>query len=100
MRRLAQIVFIGICAFLGGLAASLSPRLTGPVAAQLSVPGARLTPAVATDLEQVSDRFEAVAKKASPAVVAGDSSKPAPAKAGGGRARAGEGVRSGALGRP
>ncbi|HKB35737.1 MAG TPA: trypsin-like peptidase domain-containing protein [Gemmataceae bacterium] len=97
MRRLAQIVFIGICAFLGGLAASLSPRLTGPVAAQLSVPGARLTPAVATDLEQVSDRFEAVAKKASPAVVAVDSSKPAPARSGGGRPRAVEESGSGVL---
>src|SRR5262249_34538817 len=32
---------------------------------------------------QISDRFEAVARKASPAVVAVDSSKPAPPKSGG-----------------
>jgi len=96
MRRLTQIVFIGMCAFLGGLAASLSPRLTGPVAAQLSVPGVRLTTALATDPEQVSDRFEAVAKKAAPAVVAVDSSKLAPAKPGG-RSRAVEESGSGVL---
>ncbi len=86
MRRVAQVVFIGVCAFLGGLAANLSPRLTAPASAQLSVPGARLAGRDA-DVEQVSERFEAVARRAAPAVVAVDASKPAvPARPGRGRA--------------
>ncbi|MBI1916100.1 MAG: trypsin-like peptidase domain-containing protein [Planctomycetes bacterium] len=95
MRRLIQIVFVGSCAFLGGVAANWSPRLGASAAAPLSVPGARLT-AAASDLEQVSDRFEAVARKASPAVVAVDSSKQAAAKSGG-RARSVEESGSGVL---
>src|SRR5207237_8786673 len=63
MRRLIQIVFLGICAFLGGVAANLSPRL-GASAAPLSVPGARLT-ASASDPEQARDRFGAVAMSGS-----------------------------------
>ena len=59
MRRLIQIVFVGICAFLGGVAVNLSPRLGASAAPALSVPAARLT-ATASELEQVSDRFEAV----------------------------------------
>src|SRR6266498_5223185 len=39
MRRLTQIVFLGICAFLGGVAANVSPRLGASAAAPLSVPG-------------------------------------------------------------
>src|SRR3954453_14045562 len=95
MRRLLQIVFVGICASLGGVAVNLSPRLGASAAPALSVPAAHLA-AAANDLEQVSDRFEAVAKKASPAVVAGDSSNPAPAKTSG-RARSVEESGSGVL---
>src|SRR5262245_44271726 len=95
MRRLIQVVFVGCCAFLGGVAVNLSPRLSATAAPSLSVPGVRLTGA-ASDQEQVSDRFEAVAKKASPAVVAVDSSKPAPAKSGG-RTRSVEESGSGVL---
>lgn len=92
MRRLTQVLFVGICAFLGGLAASVTPRLTAPAAAQLSVPGPR--PGTRGELERVSDRFEAVARKAAPSVVAIDSTKPAPK---GGRARSIEESGSGIL---
>src|SRR5262245_23677911 len=94
MRRLLQIVFLGLCAFLGGVVVNLSPRLGATGAPALSVPAAKLT--AANELEQVSDRFEAVAKKTSPAVVAVDSSKPASTKSGG-RARAVEESGSGVL---
>ena len=92
MRRLTQVLFVGICAFLGGLAASLTPRLAAPAAAQLSVPGPR--PGARGELERVSDHFEAVARKAAPAVVAVDSTKPAPK---GGKARSIEESGSGIL---
>jgi S1-C subfamily serine protease len=92
MRRLTQVLFIGICAFLGGLVAGVCPRLTAPAAAQLAVPGAR--PKGGGDLERISERFETIAQKVAPSVVAVDSTKPAPK---GGKARSIEESGSGIL---
>ena len=92
MRRLTNVLFVGLCAFLGGLAAGMTPRLATSAAAQLSVPGAR--PGAGGEPERVSSRFEAVARKASPSVVSVDSTKPAPK---GGKARSIEESGSGVL---
>jgi serine protease Do len=95
MRRVVQVVFVGACAFLGGLVAQISPRGAPMLAAPLSVPSARLV-AVRSGPDAVSARFEEVARKVSPAVVAVDSTHPAaPVK--GARAKAVEESGSGVL---
>ena len=95
MRRLAQVVFVGMCAFLGGLTANLSVNRAALASAQLSVPGVR-TAETRGEWERVSERFEAVARKVAPSVVAIDSSKPAVPR-GGGKGRAVEESGSGVL---
>jgi S1-C subfamily serine protease len=83
MRRAAWIVFIGLSSFLGGLAASLSPRLSGTATAQtLSVPGGRPVSREADPVLAVSDRFQAVSRKVSASVVAVEATKPAPSRGG------------------
>lgn len=79
MRHVARVLFVGLCAFLGGLLASASPSLMRQASAQLSVPGGgrEADPVVA-----LSERFEQVARRASPAVVAVEATKPAPARGG------------------
>src|SRR5262249_18885138 len=83
--------------------ATLSPRLIGPATAQLSIPSeqeeqaarpvtsapgagkkgwTRLVNRESDPLLVVSDRFEAVARRASPAVVAVEAIKPAPPRGG------------------
>jgi S1-C subfamily serine protease len=77
MKRVLLVVFVGGCAFFGGAAAvTLYPRLTLPVAAQLSAQPARDGLPPGGDLLRVEDRFEAVARKVAPAVVSVEASKP------------------------
>jgi serine protease Do len=96
MKRTLLLCFLGACAFLGGAVGSLwSPRLVGPAVAQEPAPGA-----AHGELLRLSDRFEAVARKVGPAVVALDATKPsAPAGLSGSR-RSIEESGSGVLVRP
>jgi S1-C subfamily serine protease len=99
MKRLIQVLFVGGCAFLGGLVANLAPRLTPPAAAQMSVPGAKPGSGTPTaELLALSGRFEVVARQAAPTVVSVDASKPAPPrKSGSGKAQPVEESGSGVL---
>lgn len=64
MNRYSSFLWIGVSAFLGGFAAvAFMPRLQGPALADGSQ-------AVVDDIHKLSDRFEAVARKISPSVVA------------------------------
>jgi serine protease Do len=105
MKRIAVMFFVGGCAFFGGAAVvTIPPRLGTPVAAQSPVPQAVL-PAPAGDGLQVSERFEAIAQKVGPAVVAVEATIPAKTAPGGtGKGRvveeSGSGVLIRADGRP
>jgi S1-C subfamily serine protease len=87
MKRLCLLLFLGLCAFAGGLGGqSLAPRLQSPAAAQPQpalgpVPTAAPAP---PDVLRVSERFEWVARRVAPAVVAVEASKP-PASQGNGK---------------
>jgi S1-C subfamily serine protease len=71
MKRIATLMFLGMCAFFGsGVAVTLAPRFEAPAVAQ----GQTLGPGEAAKL---SDRFELVARQVAPAVVAVEASKPA-----------------------
>ncbi|HZT81628.1 MAG TPA: trypsin-like peptidase domain-containing protein [Gemmataceae bacterium] len=74
MKRAALLVFLGGCAFCGGAAAvALAPYTASRAEAQARAPG----PAPSPDPSRLGDRFEAVARKVSPAVVAVEAAKPA-----------------------
>jgi S1-C subfamily serine protease len=95
MKRFVFTLFLGACAFGGGLSsATLMSRLQSRVAAQ---PHTTLGPPAGTDLLRLGDRFEEVARKVSPAVVSVDSSKPAPANNANGKSRAIEESGSGVI---
>ena len=83
MRRAAQVLFVGLCAFLGGIVAGMTPRFTATASAQLSVPSIRAASREADPVQALGDRFEAIAKRVSPSVVAVEAVKPAPARGGG-----------------
>lgn len=71
-KRIGTLVLLSGCAFGGGFAALVFlPRAVGPVTAQ-SPPA----PAVNFGLRRLSERFEQVAQKVSPAVVAIEALKP------------------------
>jgi S1-C subfamily serine protease len=73
LKQLGLVVFLGVFAFLGGAAAVfLAPRVIGPAWAQTLSPTSRGD----SDLVRISERFEAVARKVGPAVVAVDATKP------------------------
>jgi S1-C subfamily serine protease len=93
LKRLPLLLFLGTCALLGGSAATLfAPRLA-PAALAQPAPGGGTS---ASDLLRTSERFEAVARKVSPAVVAVEARKPA----GGRRLKAEEESGSGVLIKP
>lgn len=76
MKRMLVMAFLGGCAFFGGsVAVIVSPRFQMPVAAQPQP--ADSDPRPLPDLVRLGDRFEQVARKVSPAVVAVDASKTA-----------------------
>jgi serine protease Do len=74
-KRLGLVFLLGICSFSGGMLGFLllpsSPRVTAQSPAAIS--GAHLN----SGLLQLSDRFESVANKVSPAVVSIEATKPA-----------------------
>ncbi|HEV3262199.1 MAG TPA: trypsin-like peptidase domain-containing protein [Gemmataceae bacterium] len=74
MRRALLMVFVGSCAFMGGAAiVGLTSRVESLAADQ---PAIRL-PRPTSDVLQIGDRFEIVARKVSPAVVYIEATKPA-----------------------
>jgi S1-C subfamily serine protease len=75
MKRMLLLGFLGCCAFFGGAAGSLWTRLPAPAVAQ--APSAPALAPAAGDVLRLSDRFEAVAHRAAPAVVAIEAVKPA-----------------------
>ena len=92
MKRLGLLLFLGICAFAGGLAAViLVPRLELPAAALAEGTGAPM-PVPTSDVVKLGDRFEAVAQRTSPAVVYIEAVKP---PAGTGKAKPVENVAQG-----
>jgi len=75
MTRIAMMLFVGGCAFFGGAAVvTIPPRLGSPVAAEAPRPAA---PGPMSDSMQVSERFEVIAPKVAPAVVAVEATTPA-----------------------
>jgi S1-C subfamily serine protease len=97
MNRITLPLFLGCCAYLGGMtAASLSARGQLPAHAQVPAAGppAARPAAPAGDLGRLSDRFEHVARTAAPAVVAIEAVKPAVK---GGKARSTDDSGSGVL---
>src|SRR5712691_10355059 len=91
MRRFALVLMLGSCAFLGGTAATvISSHWIAPAAAQQQGPAGTS----AADLTRLSDRFEAVAKKVGPSVIAVEAVKP---PAGGAKTRPVEESGSGIL---
>src|SRR5437588_11622228 len=76
MKRVVLVMFLGSCAYLGGsTAVTVGPRFRGPAAAQQQASGG--LPAPTSDVLRLGDRFEAVARKVSPAVVYVEATKPA-----------------------
>lgn len=75
MRRVAMVLFLGCCSFLGGvLAVVLVGRSPNPALADANHPA---PPPGADALTQLGNRFELVATKVSPTVVAIEAIKPA-----------------------
>ncbi len=71
IKRFALVFFLGGCASLGGSGVLLLiPRLSSSASAEPSVVGGK------DELARTSDRFESVARKVSPAVVAIEATKP------------------------
>ncbi|OAI51383.1 serine endoprotease [Planctomycetaceae bacterium SCGC AG-212-F19] len=76
IKRLVLFSFLGMCAFGGGLVAvAVAPRLVPQGWAQTR-PSVVL-PAPGTDVLQIGDRFELIARRVAPAVVAVEATKPA-----------------------
>jgi serine protease Do len=103
MKRLSSVLVLGCCAFLGGAAAvALGPRLSA-LAGRLEAagpergsPGSPLPTAVG-DINALGDRFEAVAKRLSPAVASIEAVKTQTSPSGNGKTRTVEDSGSGVL---
>jgi S1-C subfamily serine protease len=80
VKRIFSLSFLGVCAILGSAGTTLlAPHLASPVLAQnpsSSPPATSLSPA-GSDVLRLGDRFEVVAKRVAPTVVAIDATKPA-----------------------
>jgi serine protease Do len=95
MKRIFPWCFLGVCAFVGGLVGvSLGPRIVQPVFAQSSSLSA--VPSGGNEVLKLGDRFEQVARKLAPSVVAIEAIKPAAA----GKAKPVEESGSGVIIRP
>jgi S1-C subfamily serine protease len=87
--------FLGVCSCLGGiLAVTFGIHGLSPAVAQNSTTRA---PTSTLDAARISDRFEYVARRVSPAVVAVEAVKPAPARAGASKSRSVDESGSGVL---
>jgi S1-C subfamily serine protease len=74
MKRIRMILVVGSCALAGGSAVMLIPRWQSP--AQAQAPLSQSGQFSANDMLRVSERFEAVARLVSPAVVYVEATKP------------------------
>ena len=74
MRRALLVVFVGGCAFMGGAAVV---GLTSRVESRAADPPPVRLPRPGSDVLQIGDRFESVARRVSPAVVYIEATKPA-----------------------
>ena len=75
MRRVAMTGFLGCCACLGGMmAVTFGIHGLSPAVAQMNSPGSGGS---TLDVGRAGERFEYVARKVSPAVVAVEAIKPA-----------------------
>jgi S1-C subfamily serine protease len=83
MKRIALLLSAGGLTFLGGLVGAYCAHRADAPAVALALEGSPL-PAPSTDVVKLGDRFEAVARKVSPAVVYVEATKP-PAPAAKGR---------------
>jgi serine protease Do len=84
MKRLLLCMFLGACSFCGGAFATLlTSRLLTPLPVQAQTPPPPGAPAPATDMVKIDERFESVARKVSPSVVAIEATKPAAASSSG-----------------
>src|SRR5262245_51754517 len=71
MKRIGMLALLGVCAFAGGLAAvALGPRTMPNVIAQSPPPSS------SEALTRLSERFESIATRVSPAVVSIEAVKP------------------------
>jgi serine protease Do len=97
MKRVLVLLLAGGCAFLGGMSAvTLVPRFESPAAAQPQTTVG--LPPPTTEVIKLSDRFEAIARQVSPAVVAVEAVKPAaPPAAPGAKSRPVEEAGSGVI---
>jgi serine protease Do len=95
MRRIAMTCFLGVCSCLGGmLAVTFGIHGISPALAQMNAP----RPGAATlDAARIGERFEYVARKVSPAVVAVEAVKQTPARGGSGKTRSVDESGSGVL---
>jgi S1-C subfamily serine protease len=83
MKRALLTLFLGLCAFCGGgVATVLTSRVLMPLPVHAQTPSGGL-PAPGTDVLRIGERFEVVARKASPTVVAIEATKPASASTSG-----------------
>src|SRR5262245_15574090 len=75
IKRILPWCFLGVCAFVGGLVATaLGPRVVQPVFGQGSTLSA--VPSSGNEVLKLGERFEQVARKVSPSVVAVEAVKP------------------------
>jgi S1-C subfamily serine protease len=94
MKRSLFLAALCGCAFLGGVAVNtLGPRLVIPAVAQTAPEGS----APGREVLALSDRFEAVARAVSPAVVAIETTRPARPGLGGSKGRSNDDSGSGVL---
>jgi serine protease Do len=95
MKRIAMTCFLGLCSCLGGtLAVTFGIHGLSPAVAQMNAP----QPGAATlDAARIGERFEYVARKVSPAVVAVEAVKQTPARGTSGKTRSVDESGSGVL---
>jgi serine protease Do len=95
MRRVAMTCFLGVCSGLGGmLAVTLGIHGLSPAAAQMNAPHGGGS---GIDVSRVGERFEYVARKVSPAVVAVEAVKQTPARGSAAKSRSVDESGSGVL---
>jgi serine protease Do len=95
MRRVAITCFLGACSCLGGMiAVTFGIHGLSPAIAQMSAPPSSSLP---LDAARIGERFEYVARKVSPAVVAVEAVKQTPARGNSGKSRSVDESGSGVL---
>jgi serine protease Do len=98
MKRVFPVLFLGCCGFVGGAAAvGLGPRLSALIGRLEAAGPAGQLPSAVGDLSALGDRFEAVARRLSPAVVSVEAVKTQTSPNGNGKTRTVEDSGSGVL---